>query len=224
MATGERSLTITVDAATRVSARIDGLADARACLLMAHGAGSGMDHPFLAAFALDLARSGIACLRFQFPYMENCLKRVDPPARCHAAIRAAVAAAHDIAPGLPLFAGGKSFGGRMTSQAQALQPLPQVVGLILLGFPLHLPKKPSLSRAEHLTNVKIPMLFLQGTRDALAEMRLLHQALEPLGDRATLGTIAGADHSFHVLRRSGRTDLDVRQELMGRVDAWVSNR
>src|SRR5579863_2337775 len=159
---------------------------ARACLVLAHGAGADMHHPFMAAVAGDLERVGIATLRFQFPYTEKQSKRPDPPALCHATVRAAVAAAHGLAPSIPLFAGGKSFGGRMTSQTQAKSALPHVHGLIFLGFPLHPAKQPSIDRAAHLFDVKIPMLFLQGTRDALSELPLLEPLVQRLGERATL--------------------------------------
>jgi hypothetical protein len=191
------------------------------CYVFAHGAGAGMDHPFMAAVAQGLAQRGIAVLRFQFPYVEQGSRRPDRPEVAQAAVRAAVAHARELLPGLPLFAGGKSFGGRMTSQAQAAQPLPRVAGLVFLGFPLHPAGKPSLARAEHLQAVELPMLFLQGTRDALAELPLVHQAVARLGPRADLHVVEGADHAFHVLVRSGRTDAQVLDELLDTSAAWM---
>jgi predicted alpha/beta-hydrolase family hydrolase len=180
-----------------------------------------MTHPFMAAVADGLFARGIATLRYQFPYMEHGSKRPDRPALAQATVRAAVAAASRLAPSLPLIAGGKSFGGRMTSQAQADAPLPGVRGLALLGFPLHPARKPSDTRAAHLSRVKIPMLFAQGTRDALADMDLLVPMVSGLGVRATLVTIDGADHSFHVPARSGRTDAEVLDEVCDRFVTWV---
>jgi len=179
-----------------------------------------MGHPFMAALAHDLAAIGIATLRFQFLYMEARGKRPDPPALCHATIRAAVAAAHELDPSLPLLAGGKSFGGRMTSQAQAEIPLPHVRGLVFFGFPLHPAKRPSIDRGTHLAQVKIPMLFLQGTRDELAELPLIEPLAKRLGKLATLTLFENADHSFHVPARSGRTDGQVRNEMLESVRAW----
>jgi uncharacterized protein len=196
---------------------------AEACLVLAHGAGAGMRHPFMAAVADDLAALGIATLRFQFPYMERRAKRPDAPALCHATVRAAVASAHQLEPALPLIAGGKSFGGRMTSQAQAAMPLPAVRGLAFLGFPLHPPKQPADSRGEHLLQVQIPMLFLQGTRDAFAELPLLRALAERLGKRASLTLLADADHSFHVAARTGRTDMQVRAEMLQALAAWMKS-
>jgi len=193
----------------------------KACLVLAHGAGAGMDHPFMAALAQSLAASGIATLRYQFPYMEKRSKRPDSPSICHATVRAAVATAHRLAPTLPLLAGGKSFGGRMTSQAQAELPLPQVRGLVFFGFPLHPAKQPSLTRSPHLFQVSIPMLFLQGTRDALAELSLIKPLADQLGERATLRLLEHADHSFHVPSRSGRTDADVKAEMINAFGAWT---
>ena len=180
-----------------------------------------MEHPFMAALAHDLAAIGIATLRFQFPYIEIRGKRPDPPALCHATIRAAVAAAHELEPSLPLLAGGKSFGGRMTSQAQAASPLPGVRGLVFLGFPLHPPGKPSEERAEHLFQVQIPMLFLQGTRDDFADLQLLEPLCQRLGVRATLKLFQDADHSFHVPARTGRKDSEVRTELLDTLVDWI---
>lgn len=182
-----------------------------------------MHHPFMAAVADDLQRAGIATLRFQFPYTEKHAKRPDPPALCHATVRAAAAAAHALAPSIPLFAGGKSFGGRMTSQAQAKAPLAHVRGLIFFGFPLHPAKQPSIERAEHLDEVRIPMLFLQGTRDALAELPLMEALAQRLAERATLSLIKDADHSFHVPARSGRNDAQVRQDMIDVLAAWTGS-
>src|SRR5216117_715152 len=183
--------------------------DARLLCVLAHGAGAGMRHPFLEAVARALAEQKIATLRYQFPYMEQRARRPDPPAVAAATVRAAVAEAARVAPGLPLIAGGKSFGGRMTSTALAEEPLPGVRGLVFLGFPLHPPGRPGDSRAEHLAQVQIPMLFLQGTRDEFADLKLLGPVIKRLGTRATLHLVDGADHSFHVLKRSGRTDGEV---------------
>jgi predicted alpha/beta-hydrolase family hydrolase len=195
---------------------------ARACFVFAHGAGAGMDHAFMADLADALGQRGIATLRYQFPYMEEGSKRPDSPAVAHAAVRAAVDTAASLLPGTPLFAGGKSFGGRMTSQAQAKAPLAGVRGLVFVGFPLHAAGKPCSERAKHLSDVKVPMLFLQGTRDALAEMALMRPCVEALGDLATLHVVEGADHSFHVLVRSGRTDAQVMDELAVAIAAWIA--
>ena len=191
---------------------------------MAHGAGAGMAHAFMSAVANGLYQRRVATLRYQFPYMEQGSKRPDRPALAHATVRAAVGAAAGLAPALPLFAGGKSFGGRMTSQAQAEAPLPGVRGLIFLGFPLHPANKPSDERALHLSGIRIPMLFLQGTRDALADKELLTTAVARLGDIATLIPIEGADHSFHVPARSGRTDAQVRAEALDALVAWMESQ
>jgi predicted alpha/beta-hydrolase family hydrolase len=193
--------------------------NAFACCVLAHGAGAGMTHPFLEAIAHDLAANGIATLRYQFPYIEKKSRRPDPPKIAEACVRAAVAEAAKLAPGLPLVAGGKSFGGRMTSQAQAGEPLPGVRGLAFLGFPLHPADKPATARGEHLVRVRIPMLFLQGTRDKLAELKLLRPLCRKL--KATLHETADADHSFHVPVRSGRTDAEVRAEIAGALAAWA---
>ena len=207
----EQPIVISVSDKTTVSGLLQAPADARAAYVLAHGAGAGMTHPFMRAVAAELAARGIATLRYQFPYMESGGKRPDPPKIAHAAVRAAAAEAHRRLPRLPLFAGGKSFGGRMTSQAQAAAPLPEVHGLIFLGFPLHAAKKPSQERAAHLSDVSVPMLFLQGTRDALAELGELEPACKALGKRATLALFAEADHSFHVPARTGRKDPEVRR-------------
>ncbi len=180
-----------------------------------------MTHASMETIATGLGERGIATLRYQFPYMEKAGKRPDPPAVAHAAVRAAVAAAARCCAGLPLIAGGKSFGGRMTSQAQAIAPLDGVRGLAFLGFPLHPAGKPSSDRAKHLSAVKIPMLFLQGTRDTLAELNLLEPMVKSLGSSATLHLVKEADHSFHVLVRSGRNDGEVMNEVLDAFAAWV---
>lgn len=192
-----------------------------ACYVMAHGAGAGMTHPFMAAVADGLSERRIATLRYQFPYMEQGARRPDGPALAHATVHAAIEAAARLTPSLPLIAGGKSFGGRMTSQAQAAAPLPGVRGLAFLGFPLHPAGKPSDDRAKHLFEVRIPMLFLQGSRDALASLQLLMPLVDRLGEAATLKPIQDADHSFHVPARSGRTDTQVLSETVAALAAWV---
>ena len=194
---------------------------AHAAYVLAHGAGAGMSHPFLANVALGLSERGIATLRYQFPYMEAGSKRPDTPKVAQAAVREAVAEAARQLPGLPLFAGGKSFGGRMTSQAQAIAPLEGVHGLVFIGFPLHPAGKPADERAAHLDTVTIPMLFLQGTRDELAGLDLLRPVMERLGERATLETFEHADHSFHVPARSGRNDGEVMQALLDSIARWI---
>lgn len=180
-----------------------------------------MHHASMATLADDLAAGGIASLRYQFPYMERGSKRTDPPAVCHATVRAAVAKARELAPTLPLCAGGRSFGGRMTSQTQALSALPEVRGLAFFGFPLHPAKRPSIERAQHLSDVHVPMLFVQGTRDELAELALLQPLVERLGAKASLHLLADADHSFHVPARTGRKDADVRREAVAAMAAWI---
>jgi predicted alpha/beta-hydrolase family hydrolase len=195
-------------------------ADARVLYVLAHGAGAGMRHRFMEAVAGILAERGVASLRYQFPYAEAGGRRPDPPAVLHATVRAAVAAAAAIAPDLPLIAGGKSMGGRMTSGAASREPLAGVAGLVFLGFPLHPPKRPSEDRAEHLSGVGVPMLFLQGTRDDLADLALITGVCARLGALATLHVVDGADHAFEVLKRSGRTDAEVLQELVGTVVDW----
>ncbi|MFZ0007504.1 MAG: alpha/beta family hydrolase [Steroidobacteraceae bacterium] len=218
-----RELTIAVANGVRVSGLLILPEGARACYVLAHGAGAGMRHPALAAIATELAPLGIATLRFQFPYMERGARRPDPPPLCHASVRAAVAEAARCAPGLPLFAGGRSFGGRMTSQAQAHEPLAGVRGLIFLGFPLHPAGSPADSRAAHLAEVCIPMLFLQGTRDALADAKLLSAVGARLGARATLSWLQDADHSWHVAARSGRTDPQVRNVALHTLTDWIDS-
>ena len=214
-------VTITLDDGTRVSGLIQAPPRARACYVLAHGAGAGMAHPFLAAVAAELAGRGIATLRYQFPYMERGSRRPDPPPRAHATVRAAVAEAARLTPGLPLFAGGKSFGGRMTSQAQAQARLPACAGSRSSASRCIRPDGPSNERGRHLTDVRVPMLFLQGTRDALALPGLLAPLCEALGARATLRLFADADHSFHVPARSGRTDAQVRGEMLDALAAWI---
>lgn len=216
-----RSLVIPFDGAGTVSALLIVPARPRACFVFAHGAGAGMTHAFMTRMADGLAGHGIATLRFQFPYMEKASKRPDPPALAQATVRAAVAEAARLCPGIPLIAGGKSFGGRMTSQAQSVQPLPDVVGLAFVGFPLHPAGKPSAARADHLDVIEVPMLFLQGTRDKLAEMELLEPVVKRLGRRATLHCIAQADHAFHVPARSGRDDRAVIGELGQAFASWL---
>lgn len=194
---------------------------ARACYVLAHGAGAGMNHPFLAAVAAELARRDIATLRYQFPYMERGTKRPDPPQLAHTTVRAAVAAARVLLPNLPLVAGGKSFGGRMTSQTQAKTPLEGVRGLAFLGFPLHPAGRPSQDRGTHLFDVQIPMLFLQGSRDNLASLDQLEPLCKKLGRRATLNLFADADHSFHVPVRTGRKDAQVLGEMIDAFATWL---
>jgi predicted alpha/beta-hydrolase family hydrolase len=214
-------VSIPLDGGGHVSGLLQAPPDARACYVLAHGAGAGMSHPFMAAAAAGLAKRRIATLRYQFAYMERGSKRPDPPKLAHAAVRAAVAEAARRLPKLPLIAGGKSFGGRMTSQAQALAPLPGVRGLAFLGFPLHPAKQPSRDRGQHLFDVQVPMLFLQGSRDALAMLDEIKPMCEALGARATLQLYQDADHSFHVPARSGRTDTEVMDEMLDAFAAWA---
>ncbi|HWH84438.1 MAG TPA: alpha/beta family hydrolase [Burkholderiaceae bacterium] len=214
-------LRIDIDAASSVSALLCTPPEAWAGYVFAHGAGAGMAHSFMAAFADGLAARGIATLRYQFPYMEQGSKRPDAPKVAHAAVRAAVAEAARRWPGLPLFAGGKSFGGRMTSQAQALQALPGVRGLVFVGFPLHPAGKPSDERAKHLADVDCPMLFLQGTRDELAALDLLQPVVTRLGERATLALFDDADHAFHVRAKSGSTDAKTMAAMLDAMAAWL---
>jgi hypothetical protein len=196
-------------------------AQAKALYLFAHGAGAGMTHPSMESNAQGLAVRGIATLRYQFLYMEKGSRRPDPPPRAHAAVRAAAVEARQLAPDLPLFAGGRSFGGRMTSQAQAIEPLPAVRGLAFLGFPLHPAGKPGVQRAEHLAQVLIPMLFVSGDHDALAEIDLLEPVVAGLGARATLHLARDADHSLKVPARSGRTAADAEAEALDAMAAWM---
>lgn len=220
-ATGNGRVTIRVGAQQSVSGLLERPSRARALFVLAHGAGAGMLHPSLQAIADGLAERGIATLRYQFPYMERGSRRPDPPALCHAAVRAAVAEAARLAPDLPLVAGGRSFGGRMTSQAQALNPLPQVRGLAFLAFPLHPAGKPATDRAEHLRQIRIPMLFVQGTRDPLAQLDLLEQVVHGLGPHGALHLLQDADHSFHVPARSGGTDSLVLQNALDALCDWL---
>jgi predicted alpha/beta-hydrolase family hydrolase len=189
--------------------------------VLAHGAGAGMGHPFLETVARALMGKGIATLRYQFPYTEAGGRRPDPPGVLIATVRAAVGRARELLPDVRLFAGGKSMGGRMTSQAAAERPLDGVAGLIFLGFPLHPPKRPSIDRAEHLARVPVPMFFLQGTRDDLADLGLIREVVTGLGPRATLHVVEGADHSFAVLKRSGRTGAEVLDELADTIAGWA---
>ena len=216
-------LTLKVDGDTTVSALWLQPPQPRATYVFAHGAGAGMQHSFMAALSQALAERSVATLRYQFPYMERGSKRPDAPAVAQAAVRAAVAQARERLPKAPLFAGGKSFGGRMTSQAQAAEALPGVRGLVFVGFPLHPAGKPGVARAAHLADVRLPMLFLQGTRDELAEPGLLQGVVDGLGERATLHVEDDADHAFHVRVRSGRNDAQVVQSLAAAVAAWVTS-
>lgn len=214
---------IEAGSAGAVSALLTKPAQPRGCFVFAHGAGAGMTHAFMAGVAAGLAERNVATLRYQFPYMEKRNKRPDPPGIAHAAVRAAVEAATQHCPDMPLIAGGKSFGARMTSQAQAKTPLAGVVGLAFFGFPLHPAGKPSIERADHLADVKVPMLFLQGTADKLAEPDLLKPVVKKLGSRATLHFLEAADHSFHVPVRSGRKDAEVMTEALDAFAAWIAD-
>lgn len=216
-----QSLNLALFAGGAVAALLDLPPRPEACYVFAHGAGAGMDHVFMSALASRLAERGTAVLRFQFPFMHAGSRRPDPPEVAQAAVRAAVAEAARRVPGVPLFAGGKSFGARMSSQAQAQAPLPGVRGLAFVGFPLHPAGKPGTARAKHLAQVQVPMLFLQGTRDALADLDLLRPELAPLAPRATLHVVEGADHAFHVLVRSGRSDAEVLDELADAMVVWM---
>jgi len=217
----ERPVAIVLAGGERVSGLVIAPASPRAAYVLAHGAGAGMTHPFMAAAARGLAERGIATLRFQFPAMERGSKRVDTPKAAHAAVRGAVAEAARQLPGVALFAGGKSFGGRMTSQAQGEAPLPGVRGLAFLGFPLHPAGRPAAERGAHLASVRIPMLFLQGSRDDLASLALLEPVVESLAPRATLAVFADADHSFHVPARSGRNDAQVLADVLDTLAGWI---
>ena len=218
--TPEREVSIAVNGG-RVSGLLIAPKEARACYVVAHGAGVGMRHKFMAEVAHGLAERGIATLRYQFPYMERGSKRPDSPKLAQATVRAAVIEAAKLLSGVALIAGGKSYGGRMTSQAQAESPLEGVRGLAFLGFPLHAPGQPSDERAEHLSSVKIPMLFLQGTRDDFADLDYLKPLVKRLGPKATLKLFEDADHSFHVPAKSGRTDAEVMRELLDVLGAWI---
>jgi predicted alpha/beta-hydrolase family hydrolase len=216
-------IAVRINETEKVSALLWAPQNSRAVFVFAHGAGAGMTHPFIASFAAGLAARDVATLRFQFPYMERGFRRPDSPQVAHAAVRAAVEEAARRLPGVPLFAGGKSFGGRMSSQAQAESPLPGVRGLIFLGFPLHPAGKPSQERAVHLSNVNCPLLFLQGTRDELADLGLLTDVVQNLGNRASLKVFADADHSFHVRIRSGTDDEAVQRAMVGEAVDWISS-
>jgi uncharacterized protein len=221
---GSQKLVIEVGKSASVSAMLVNPPQARACFVFAHGAGAGMTHSFMEQAAVGLGDRGIATLRYQFPYMEKASKRPDPPAIAHLAVRAAAAEAARHCPGLPLIAGGKSFGGRMTSQAQANAPLAGVRGLAFFGFPLHPAGKPSAERADHLADVHVPMLFLQGANDKLAELDLLKPVVKKLGPLARLHPVEAADHSFHVPVRSGRNDREVMDEILDALAAWVGTK
>jgi len=214
-------VTISIGDTQQVSGLLLAPPNARACYVLAHGAGAGMGHPFMASVAVGLAERRVATLRYQFSYMERGSKRPDAPKLAHAAVRAAIPEISRLAPDLALVAGGKSFGGRMTSQAQAATPLPGVRGIAFLGFPLHPPGRPSDERGKHLFNVQIPMLFMQGTRDEFADLQLLEPLVKKLGARATLKLFPDADHSFHVPARSGRIDADVRAEMLDVLAGWI---
>jgi uncharacterized protein len=220
---GQQKLSIEIGNTGSVSALLDSPTQARACFVFAHGAGAGMTHPFMEAVAFGLGERRVATLRYQFPYMEKGTRRPDPPAIAQTAVRAAVAEAGRCCAGLLLVAGGKSFGGRMTSQAQAVAPLAGVHGLAFLGFPLHPAGKPSSDRAKHLADVHVPLFFVQGTRDNLAELKLLEPVVKGLGPSATLHRVEAADHSFHVPARSGRNDREVMNEILDTFAAWLGD-
>jgi uncharacterized protein len=220
MATVEQ-LRFAVEGGGEVSALLCRPAKQRQLLVLAHGAGAGMNHPFMVKLADELAGVGVATFRYQFPYMEQRRRVPDSPAVLTATVVAAVGVAAEAAPGLPLLAGGKSMGGRMTSQAAAQHPLDGVRGLVFFGFPLHPPNRPGTQRADHLAKVSVPMLFLQGTRDALADLKLLSPVCAKLGPRTTLHVIGKADHSFHVLKSSGRSDEEVLRELAVAAASWA---
>jgi predicted alpha/beta-hydrolase family hydrolase len=216
-----KHISIAVNHAIRVSGLLQTPPRARACYVLAHGAGAGMDHPFMVDVARELALRGVATLRYQFPYIERGARRPDPPQLAQATVRAAVAAALGLLPELPLIAGGKSFGGRMTSQTQAKASLQGVCGLAFLGFPLHPAGRPTQDRGEHLFDIQIPMLFLQGTRDTLAALDQLEPLCKKLGRRATLKLFADADHSFRVPARTGRKDAQVLGDVLDALAAWL---
>jgi len=215
------SLRLRVEGGEEVSALLELPPDARCLLVLGHGAGAGMRHPFMESLAQELAAARVATLRYQFPYMEHRRGQPDRPDLLMATVAAAVRKAAEAAPGLPLLAGGKSMGGRMTSQAAAKGLLPRVKGLVFFGFPLHPPKQPGTKRADHLADVEAPMLFLQGTRDTLADLTLLRPICEQLGRRATLHVIETADHSFHMLKSAKRGDADVLRELAETTARWA---
>jgi uncharacterized protein len=221
MTTGEPLEIVVGDRIGRVSGLLLRPPEPWAGYVLAHGAGAGMAHPFMESMARALLARGMATLRYQFPYTEAGGRRPDPPGVLLATVRAAVARARQLMPDVRLFAGGKSMGGRMTSNAAAERPLDDVAGLIFLGFPLHRPKRPAIDRAEHLARVTVPMLFLQGTRDDLAELELIREVTAGLSPRATIHVVEGADHSFAVLKRSGRTGTEVLEELADTIAAWA---
>ena len=217
------SLTIDLEDGRTVSGLLHIPRQPLACLVLAHGAGAGMTHPFLSALSTGLAERRIATLRYQFPYMERGSKRPDPPKIAQATVRATIVLARRLVAPLPLFAGGKSFGGRMTSQAEAESPLPGIRGLVFLGFPLHPPGRPSDERGRHLLDVRVPMLFLQGTRDDFASPPLLRTLIGRLGPRATLELIADADHSFRVPARTRRGSEEVFTGMLEKLVAWMDS-
>jgi uncharacterized protein len=214
-------LRFVVAGAGEVSALFERPAQAGSLLVLAHGAGAGMTHAFLWSLSQQLGAAGMATFRYQFPYMENRRRLPDSPAVLTATVRAAVSRAGELAPDLPLLAGGKSLGGRMSSTAAAAEPLAKARGLVFFGFPLHPPNRPGVKRADHLAGVTVPMLFLQGTRDAFANLDLLRPICEQLGPLATLRVFEGADHSFHVPKSSGKTDTDMILELAQSVTQWA---
>jgi uncharacterized protein len=218
-----RRVPISIGREGQVSGLLQVPSRAVACYVLAHGAGAGMDHPFLGSMAAELAERAVATLRFQFPFMERGSRRPDPPRVAQATVRSAVKAAAELVPELPLIAGGRSFGGRMASQAQAASALAGVRGLAFIGFPLHPAKRPSVDRANHLFEIDIPMLFLQGTRDDLADLQELRSVCGQLGDRATLRLFEDADHGFHVRARSGRTDAQIRADIADSVAGWIGS-
>jgi uncharacterized protein len=217
----DQQMRLQVPGAGEVSAILARPAEARWLLVLGHGAGAGMNHPFMESLANELAEADVATLRYQFPYMENRRRAPDRPDVLTATVAAAVRAASDSAPGLPVLAGGKSMGGRMTSQAAAQGLLPDVKALVFFGFPLHPPGQPGVKRADHLAKVAAPMLFLQGTRDTLADLTLLRPICARLGARATLHVIETADHSFHVLKSAKRSDAEVMRELAQTTASWA---
>ena len=216
-------VTIAVDGSQNVSGLFVAPANARACYVLAHGAGAGMTHPFMDAVAKGAAQRDIATLRYQFPYMEHGSKRPDPPKVAQAAVRAAVAQAARLAPGIPLIAGGKSFGGRMSSQAQSAAPMPGVSGLLFFGFPLHPTAKPSIERAQHLAAIRVPMLFVQGTRDEMADVSLIESTVGALGRHARLHWIQDGDHSLKVPARSQRSQAEVFEGMFDAIARWIEN-
>lgn len=221
MANGDK-LRFAVPGNGEVSALLVRPPAARWLLVLGHGAGAGMAHPFLGKLAAELANVGVATLRYQFPYMEERRRVPDRPDLLASTVAAAVRLAAEAGPGLPLLAGGKSMGGRMSSQAAAENLLGGVKGLVFFGFPLHPPNRPGTKRAEHLAKVAVPMLFLQGTRDTLADLTLLRPVCEKLGPRATLHIVPEADHSFHVLKKAGKADAEVMTELAQTTAAWAN--